>query len=75
MKKREIINLDRNNNIDLFKCILMAMIVAHHAIVHGLGMKNIIDNSAKMEYSFLYFITNAFLVIAVNCFFWDIWLV
>ena len=31
----------RNNNVDCFRIVLMVMIVAHHALVHGIGMENI----------------------------------
>ena len=60
----------RNNNVDCFRIVLMVMIVAHHALVHGIGMESI-QNEMTLELIRLpYFVSNAFLTIAVNCFFW-----
>lgn len=61
---------ERSNTVDLFKCILMIMIVAQHAIVHGMGLKNIVDNNVSRNYSLVWFVANSFLAISVNCFFW-----
>lgn len=60
----------RNSNIDCFKILLMVMIVAHHGIVHGLGFENIQDATTGNQFGLIYFEVNAFLGIAVNCFFW-----
>ena len=49
---------------------LMVMIVSHHVIVHGLGLKNIVDVTTSGRFEWIYFVANAFLIIAVNCFFW-----
>ena len=46
------------------------MIVAHHAIVHGMGLENIKENNVYHNYSLVWFIANSFLAISVNCFFW-----
>lgn len=51
----------------------MVMIVAHHGIVHGLGFENIQTTAMNNQFGLIYFEVNAFLVIAVNCFFLDIW--
>lgn len=60
----------RNNNVDCFRIVLMVMIVAHHALVHGIGIESI-QNEMTLELIRLpYFVSNAFLTIAVNCFFW-----
>lgn len=48
----------------------MVMIVAHHGIVHGLGFENIQDATTGNQFGLIYFEANAFLGIAVNCFFW-----
>lgn len=48
----------------------MVMIVAHHGIVHGLGFENIQDATTGNQFGLIYFEVNAFLGIAVNCFFW-----
>lgn len=48
----------------------MVMIVAHHGIVHGLGFENIQTTAMNNQFGLIYFEVNAFLVIAVNCFFW-----
>lgn len=60
----------RNNNVDLFRLVLMVMILSHHAIVHGLGMVNIKSGDSQTRYDFVLFISNSFFVISVNCFFW-----
>lgn len=60
----------RNGNIDCFKILLMVMIVAHHGIVHGLGFENIQETIVNNQFGVIYFEVNAFLIIAVNCFFW-----
>lgn len=60
----------RNRNVDCFKMFLMVMIVSHHVIVHGLGLKNIVDVTTSGRFEWIYFVANAFLIIAVNCFFW-----
>lgn len=48
----------------------MVMIVAHHGIVHGLGFESIQTTAMNNQFGLIYFEVNAFLVIAVNCFFW-----
>lgn len=60
----------RNNNIDLFRIVLMVMILSHHAIVHGLGMANIKSGDSQTSYNLVLFIANSFFAISVNCFFW-----
>lgn len=63
-------NNKRNSYIDCFKIFLMVMIVAHHGIVHGLGFENIQTATMNNQFGLIHFEVNAFLVIAVNCFFW-----
>lgn len=48
----------------------MVMIVAHHGIVHGLEFERIQDATVSNQFGLIYFEANAFLGIAVNCFFW-----
>lgn len=48
----------------------MIMIVAHHAIVHGMGLEDIVENNIAHNYSLVWFVANSFLAISVNCFFW-----
>ena len=50
----------------------MVLIFAHHGIVHGLGLKNIVDVTTSGRFELIYFVANAFLIISVNCFFWNI---
>ena len=50
----------------------MVLIVSHHGIVHGLGLKNIVDVTTNGQFELIYFVANAFLIIAVNCSFWNI---
>lgn len=47
----------------------MVMIVAHHEIVHGLEFQRIQDATVSSQFGLIYFEANAFLGIAVNCFF------
>lgn len=60
----------RNSNVDCFKILLMVMIVAHHGIVHGIEFERIQDATVSNQFGLIYFEANAFLGIAVNCFFW-----
>lgn len=45
------------------------MIVAQHAVVHGLGLENINGNNTT-QYNCIWFVATSFLAISVNCFFW-----
>ena len=60
---------DRNPYVDFFRIVLMLMIVIHHSIVHGLGLVNLRDN-LPADVSGVVLSLNAFVVVAVNCFFW-----
>ena len=59
----------RQSNIELLRVVLILMIICHHVVVHGLGLKNIlsddfeITNSTRIEV-----ILNSFLVLGVNTF-------
>lgn len=59
----------RESNIELLRITLMLMIISHHVIVHGLGLKNIILPENKISNSvYIEFLLNSFLVIGVNVF-------
>ncbi len=60
----------RNYSADLLRCILMVMITAHHAIVHGLELKTLGTGSAAAgRFDFSLFLMNAFCIVGVNAFF------
>ena len=59
----------RQSNIELLRIVLMLMIITHHVIVHGMGLKGIKEQSFvldKFVYAELFF--NSFAVIGVNGF-------
>lgn len=59
----------RNSNIELFRIVLMLMIVLHHFIVHGMELENLDTNSMHVtKYTPYLFFLNGFLVVAVNCY-------
>lgn len=63
--------LRRDLYADVFRCILMIMIVAHHNIVHGLKLTDLRSGAAPNGYCTSgILLLNCFLVVAVNCFFW-----
>lgn len=50
----------RNRNVDCFKIFLMVLIVTHHGIVHGLGLKNIVDVTTSGRFELIVFFTIMF---------------
>jgi len=60
---------NRASNIELFRIVLMLMIITHHVIVHGLGLKNITSQDYNVtSYSYIEILLNSFFVIGVNGF-------
>lgn len=60
--------IERNLGVDLLRIVLMFMIIIHHIMLRGCGLRNLYQNSFDLKnlpFSFI----NAFLVVAVNCFF------
>lgn len=51
----------RNRNVDCFKIFLMVLIVTHHGIVHGLGLKNIVDVTTSGRFELIVFLPLCFL--------------
>lgn len=45
----------RNRNVDCFKIFLMVLIVTHHGIVHGLGLKNKVDVTTSGRFELIVF--------------------
>jgi len=61
--------VERQSNIELLRIILMLMIITHHVIVHGLGLKNIGLPSFFLEkLTYVELAINSFVIIAVNTF-------
>ena len=61
-------SIERNLGVDLLRIVLMFMIIIHHIMMRGCGLRNLYQNSFDLKnlpFSFI----NAFLVVAVNCFF------
>lgn len=59
----------RNYGLDVLRIILMLMIVMHHSIVHGLGLRGL-EKGTEVALSFPYYLMNGFCIVGVNCFFW-----
>lgn len=63
----------RNSNIELFRLVLMVMVVLHHSIIYGLGLGSL-NNTNGVSLVVpdneipLYLSINTFLVVAVNSF-------
>jgi len=59
----------RDSNIELLRIILMMMIVMHHMIVHGYGIKNLVIGPVSLtQNDLLMFFINSFLIMAVNAY-------
>lgn len=59
----------RQSNIELLRIVLMLMIITHHVIVHGLGLKNIGRSSYDInESTYVQLFINSFVVVGVNAF-------
>lgn len=61
-------NPKRNMSVDLLRVILMFMIIVHHILLRGCGLRNLYKNSFDNN-NLLFSFLNVFLVVAVNCFF------
>lgn len=60
---------NRESNIELLRIVLMLMIISHHVIVHGFGLKNITSQSYNVNNStYIEILLNSFFVIGVNGF-------
>lgn len=71
--------MGRNSSIELFRLVLMFMIIVHHSIVHGLGLRgDLLDNQISTHIGYVCnlenteylvsFLVNSFCICAVNCF-------
>lgn len=59
----------RDTNIELLRIVLMLMIISHHVIVHGFGLKNITSPNYNINNStYIEILLNSFFVIGVNGF-------
>lgn len=59
----------RQSNIELLRILLILMIITHHVIVHGLGMKKIgWDGYQVSTATYFELFVNSFVIIAVNVF-------
>lgn len=59
----------RNIGVDLLRTVLILMIILHHTILRGpVSLRLLEENKYNVQYTFFAFL-NAFLVVAVNCFF------
>lgn len=59
----------RQSNIELLRITLMLMIIGHHMIVHGFGLKTITNPSYTVDKStYIEILADSFLLIGVNCF-------
>ena len=63
---------DRDYSADILRIVLIACIVIHHSLVHGLGLINLKNNILVPETidSIIYFILNGLCIVGVNGFFW-----
>jgi len=59
----------RKSNIELMRVVLMCMIIAHHLIVHGLGLRGMYDNTYCVDnLTIPSLFVNSFLIASVNAF-------
>ncbi|MCB4809125.1 acyltransferase family protein [Tamlana sp. 62-3] len=59
----------RKSNIELLRIVLMLMIISHHIIVHGLGLKNITsEDFINTKLTYIEILLNSFFVMGVNGF-------
>lgn len=62
---------ERQSNIELFRIVLMLMIIMHHLIVHGCKLKTLLNNdyvSTSETRDMMYLFINTICVVGVNCF-------
>lgn len=65
--------LKRDSSIELLRLFLMLMIIIHHSIVHGMGLRGLVlENALPMHFTAsekpVATIINCFCICAVNCF-------
>ena len=61
--------ITRKSNVELLRIVAMLMIITHHVIVHGLGLREMMTKSFHFtEYSYLEMFVNSFVVVGVNVF-------
>lgn len=59
----------RKSNIELLRIVLMTMIITHHVVVHGMGLKGIKNTHFKADnWVVIELLINSFVVIGVNAF-------
>lgn len=69
MVKQVVKKGGRDSNMELLRIVLMIMIIFHHCIVHGAGLKSLIVNNYHSDTLTPYYLfCNSFLIIGVNCF-------
>ena len=61
--KSNTIGRKRDYSVDLFRCILMVMVIVLHSFTYGVDFYHI------SNYNFVYAVLNSFCIVAVNCFF------
>lgn len=69
----QLTNLKRDSAIELLRLFLMFMIIIHHSIVHGMGLRGLVlDSALPMHFSTyekpVATIVNCLCICAVNCF-------
>lgn len=65
----KVVKSKRESNIELLRIVLMFMIITHHIIVHGFGLKNLEQSNYEISSSsYIIIFVECFVVIAVNTF-------
>lgn len=68
MSNNPIIKKERNSNIELYRIIVMLMIVAHHYVVNGSGLADIMSENPYDANTIFYRIFGAWGKTGINCF-------
>lgn len=58
----------RNSNLELYRIIVMLMIVAHHYVVNGSGLSNLLEANPYRPETVFYYLFGAWGKTGINCF-------
>lgn len=67
LNARALINKERNSNIELYRIIVMFMIVAHHYLVNS-GLIQVIENEPLTAKSAFFYVFGMWGKTGINCF-------
>lgn len=67
-KESNPIKKQRNSNLELYRIIVMIMIVAHHYVVNGSGLSTILEQNPYSPTTIFYYLFGAWGKTGINCF-------